>query len=117
MGSVKITAVPAGEAPLWVRKSWFGLVLPCEPIVGFSGEEKGALSGGKTENRYGFNVPQHKALEILGKQKPQAATWWKEHGFPQKDMFFVFDESEAEIIQGVRRQKLHVYDDVHGWIL
>lgn len=116
-GLIRIKKLPAGEAPENIRKEWIGSTLPCNPIVGFSEEEFGALSNKKGSNRYAFNVPQKEALEILEKASRVAAKYWKSKGYPKPGNYFVFDESEAEIISGVTFQRIHVINDLdhpHG---
>ena len=47
---VRITATPPGEAPLWVREKWVGLVLPLAPGGSAPGTylTSGVLSGPQT---------------------------------------------------------------------
>src|SRR3981189_3195245 len=92
--SVRIIAVPPGEAPLWVREKWVGLELPllrwraAGTFIGF-----GAVSGprtclaqiwallrGRSHRIYGFAVDASRAVEILARASPEAATWWRERG-------------------------------------
>jgi len=104
-GLIKITRTPAGEAPLWVRHAWLGLVLPCGPYVGFSeGKSRSVISLKEVPNRYGFSVPQKKAIEILRRVRPNAARWWLVEGYPHRGKYFCFAEDEAKIISGVTRQ-------------
>jgi hypothetical protein len=116
-GRIKIMKIPAGEAPLKIRKAWIGLVLPCHPILGFSpGKEKGVLSN-KSAGRgnCGFSVPQCDAIVILANHDRAAARWWEKQGFPVPKECFFFAEDEAKIISGVRRQALvQVEDDMQG---
>jgi hypothetical protein len=91
--SIRIIAVPPGEAPLWVREKWVGLMLPltrwdsANTFVGF-----GALSGprtllaqlwarirGRTDRIYGFPVDAARAVDILDRASPDAAAWWREN--------------------------------------
>jgi len=117
-GRIRITCVPAGEAPLRIRKAWVGLILPCQRICGFpsDGMDLGVLSRKKVgRNRYGFSVPQGRAVRILKKKDPVAAAWWRKHGFPKAGENFGFAEEEAEIISGVTRQKIiQVTDEMMG---
>lgn len=106
---IRINKVPAGEAPLHIREKWVGLILPCDPYLGFpsSGMERGVLTGMPLyRNRRGYSVPQDAAIEILSHFCPDAAQWWKDQGFPQPDGYFGFAEDEAEIIAGVTRQNI-----------
>ena len=117
-GVIKIIKVPAGEAPLKIRQAWKGLLLPCCHYLGFpdNGLERGALSKKKASvNRYGFSVPQKQALKILEQEKPKAAKWWEENGFPQERQYFCFAENEAEIVSGVVPQQLiEITDEMRG---
>lgn len=115
-GRIKITKVPEGEAPLWVRQAWVGLELPCDPIMGYpdqgdGNQDRGAVSQKHLENnRYGVSVPQEEALLILEKKNPAAAKWWRDHGLPEPgNKYFGFDEGEVEIISGVKRQVIQQY--------
>src|SRR5262245_31416390 len=110
-GRIRIVRVPEGEAPLEIRQAWVGLVLPCDPYLGYpaSGGEQGVCTGRKSaRNRYGFGVPQDQAIAVLDIENPQAAAWWRTQGFPRGDERFCFAEAEAEIISGVQRQRLHI---------
>ncbi len=118
-GYVKIVKVPNGEAPLDVRKAWVGLVLPCDPYLGYPDNdlERGILSGKKAaRNRCGISVRQDLAIEILEKERPEAAAWWKANGFPQEaGSRFGFAEEEIEIISGVTHSKIiEVTDEMQG---
>ncbi len=110
---------PYSEVPLHIREAWVGLILPCDPYLGYpdSGPECGVLSGTETSrNRCGFSVPQDQAITILGKKNPKAATYWKEHGFPKANEYFCFSETEARIVNGVTRQGItEVTDEMLGY--
>lgn len=108
-GRIRITKVPDGEAPLVIREAWVGLVLPCDPYLGYpsGGFERGVLSKAEAScNRLGFSVPQNQALVILEQDRSEAAKWWREQGFPRAAQYFGFAEGEAEIVSGVVRQNI-----------
>ncbi len=110
--------MPSGEAPLNIREAWVGLVLPCDPYLGYSdgGFERGVLSKAATRNRSGFSVPQDQAIAILEKEKPEAAAWWKDQGYPQDGDYFAFSDTEAKIISGVTHQHIiEVTDEMRGY--
>lgn len=115
---VRIIKTPAGEAPLWVRKEWVGLLLPCDPYLGFPDNdgESGVITKKKAPRaRTGFSVSQEKAIMILEEHDPKAAQWWKSHGFPKKGQSFGFGEDEAEIVKGVTRQGIiQVTEEMQG---
>ena len=109
IGLIKITQIPKGDPPEWVRQAWVGLVLPCDPICGFKrkGTEKGVLTGEIEEPHRICSVPQSEAITILGDHNPRAFAWWLEQGYPKEDEdenCFGFDETEFEIIKGVTQQ-------------
>lgn len=91
--TIRIIAVPPGEAPLWVREKWVGLDLP---VVRYSGRSKfialGVLSSprsmlaqwlavlrGRAELIGGYAVEALPAIDILAKASPEAAAWWREN--------------------------------------
>ena len=116
-GRIRIMTVPAGEAPLWVREAWLGLELPCDPYLGYpNGElERGVVTGEEAQrNRCGYSVPQVEALAALENTSPQAAAWWRAQGFPQPDKCFGFAENEAEIVNGVTRQRIREWRECMG---
>ena len=78
---LRITSVPPGEAPLWVREKWVGLSLPLAQrkaralslftsgvLSGPRGffSSIGALLAGKLERRSGFLVETQAAIAVLG---------------------------------------------------
>jgi hypothetical protein len=91
--TIRITAVPPGEAPLWVREKWVGLELPA---VGYSAP-KGffayrVLSSphsmlaqwwgvvrGRAERISGYAVEAGSAIDVLATSSPEAAAWWREN--------------------------------------
>lgn len=119
---IEIVRIPAGEAPEWVRQAWVGLVLPCDPYLGYGmNPEKGVLllkeNGGIQRKRFSFAVLQKDALGILRNYSPNAAAWWRIHGFPRDipgEDRFSFAEDEAKVVQGgvSRQQQGIVYDDM-----
>jgi hypothetical protein len=68
------------------------------------------------DRKIGYIVPQAKALAILEEHNPEAAMWWKSHGFPRKFLSnFIFGLDEAKIISGVQMQKIiEVTDEMQG---
>jgi hypothetical protein len=111
-----ITAVPPGEAPLWVREKWLGLSLPlaqrnAAPISYLasgvlSGPKTfialiGALLAGKLTRQRGFRVPSLQAVEILERSCPQAAAWWRQNAPRQLEAHrhFLFQEGTGHVIR------------------
>jgi hypothetical protein len=113
---LRITSVPAGEAPLWVREQWVGLVLPLAqqkstPLTFLtSGVVSGprtflsfllALFSGKLERRSGFRVETQAAVAVLETRSPEAAAWWREtvpHQLQPK-RYFVFESEAGNVIE------------------
>jgi hypothetical protein len=117
--TIKIVAIPDGEAPEEVRRGWLGCILPCEPECGHVPMYiEGVLSGPKLEKVAGFSVPQEKALAILEQQTPAAAAWFREHGFPRDNKCFRFRREETEVTETYTAEEelalgpIHVYDDM-----
>lgn len=116
---IKIVRVPEGEAPEWVRAAWVGHVLPCDPFVGYAQtRDKGVVSLRETtRNKRSYAVPQKEALQILRNSSPNAAAWWRIHGFPKDtpgEDRFSFAESEAVVVQGIvsHQEPGVIYDDM-----
>ena len=107
-GLIRITRIPAGEAPDYIRKVWVGLELPCDPILGLpdEGGDRGVMSRKPERSRYGFSVPQDLAIAILQEHRPDAAAYWKQQGYPELGGYFGFAEDEAVIIRGVTQQRI-----------
>jgi hypothetical protein len=92
MAFLKITSVPPGEAPEWVREQWVGLVLPL--LDGYDhairSRTVGVLSGPKSRFGYllsrlfgqfkhesGFLVESVVAIDLLSNTSQEAADWWR----------------------------------------
>jgi len=112
--SVRIVAVPPGEAPLWVREKWVGLELPltrwnsARTMLGF-----GAVSGprtwltqlwafarGRSQRIYGYAINASRAIEILDRSSPEAAAWWRENAaeFIMPTRYLIFHAEACEIV-------------------
>jgi hypothetical protein len=91
---VRIIDVPPGEAPLWVRKAWVGLVLPL--AQGESGPRRLPGAGVRTGPRtllgslwrllfdpprwtWQYVVDVDEAIDILAEADPEAAAWWEDN--------------------------------------
>lgn len=92
MATLKITSVPPGEAPAWVREQWVGLELPLVagssaphtlPTFGVLSHPKSRISWhlSKLFRRFqtetGYVVECLRAIEVLEKSSPDAAAWWR----------------------------------------
>ena len=91
---VRIIEEPPGEAPLWVRRAWVGLVLPLPP--GESGPRRVRASGVLTGPRgffgtlwrllvdppptsWAYIVDADEAIDILAEADSEAAAWWEDN--------------------------------------
>lgn len=75
---IKIVATPAGQAPLWVREQWVGLVLPVDEKELFPVPQTGVLGGiPSPENLGGYPVETTEAIRLLGEKSQEAAAWWE----------------------------------------
>ncbi len=117
-GRIRITKIPAGEAPSWIREAWPDRVLPCLPHYGraYGEPDRGVLSrepvGCEQCGRLSFLVPQAAALEVLAAEcDEKVVAWWREQGYPKAGEFFAFGADEVEIISGVTRQAVTVVED------
>lgn len=92
-GAIEIIATPQGEAPLWVREAWIGMVLPLAGEQSY-GEWRvvGVLTGprtclglvfsrlrGRTRLQTGYLVWSGEAICLLERHHPEAARWWRMH--------------------------------------
>ncbi|GEM_PF-6208247 len=79
---------PEGEAPLWAREAFRGLVLPLLGPAKFEYECKNAQRG---VVRDVYVVSQKMVLAILAIHRPAAHQWWQEYGFNRDDSYGVVD--------------------------
>ena len=117
---IRIVAVPAGEAPLWVREQWVGLLLPLAQTSSSADEylTSGVLTGprgvfatlwalmqGRLKRESGFPVDVEVAIAALAAKSPAAANWWRKNTpylFRPK-IRFVFQSESAEICESNAR--------------
>ncbi|MDP3802640.1 hypothetical protein [Brevundimonas sp.] len=108
---IRIIRPPAGEAPLWVREAWVGLELPLAHLEPVTVDTGGVLSGptsrtgwwwarllGRLHKTTGYCVNSARAIEILGRSRPEAANWWVTNAprFTHPDEGFIFDIPACE---------------------
>jgi hypothetical protein len=112
--TVRITSVPPGEAPLWVREKWVGLELPiCGPAIPRTYRTVGVVTGSgslvgflfavlrrRTKNTPGYLVSGEAALVALEEVSPDAAAWWRANapGFFQPGRYLVFQETACTLL-------------------
>lgn len=107
--SVRIVGAPMGEAPLWVREAWIGLVLPLTPNHHRGPVETipgGVLTGDPSfwrkfkylfRNPYkwyqGYCVSSCQALKLLALHSPPAWSWWQKNcpAYLGEGKYFMFD--------------------------
>jgi hypothetical protein len=74
---VRVTSVPDGEAPEWVRQAWVGLVLPAvdrRPVPGIE------VLSERQSVAPAYQVNTSVALTLLEVgERTAAADWWREH--------------------------------------
>jgi hypothetical protein len=76
-GRVRVTGVPPGEAPAWVRQAWVGVELPTvrrEPraVPAFQ-----VLSRSHADAGSGYEVSGSAAVAAVAVANPDAADWWR----------------------------------------
>ena len=111
---LRITSVPPGEAPLWVREQWVGLALPLvrqdESPTTFltSGVLSGprtffarmsALLSGRLEREAGYAVKTQRAMTALAATSPEAVKWWHENvpHVVEPNRYFVFEAGVGHV--------------------
>jgi len=108
---VLIVRRPIGEAPEWVRDAWVGLELPLAHPGEITIETGGVLTGprtwpgwwwarltGRLEVVSGHVVKADRAIDLLGRSRPDAAAWWRGHApaFCRPGAEFIFDSAACE---------------------
>ena len=110
---IRITSVPPGDAPLWVREKWVGVeltsalgssagVFPSASVLApFSFfASLWRLITGQSRKVNGYPVQVTAAIDALEKSSPEAAMWWRENTpqilSPQR--LFVFDANACELV-------------------
>ena len=107
--TIRITSVPPGEAPLWIREKWVGLELPTSgPARTRIYHTVGAVTGpisflglfaavlrGRTKKTSGYLVSGRASLKALNEASPEAAAWWCANApnFVRAGRHLVFHES------------------------
>jgi hypothetical protein len=96
MKSIRIIATPLGQAPLWVREQWVGLVIPlAEHTV--SGIQMG-VNGGRPENQGGYTVNTPEAIQQLRKKSTEASNWWEQSMHLPSIPQLVFAQNVCELV-------------------
>ena len=85
---VKIQRVPAGEAPLEMRKAWQDVILPATMVYT---QARGLLTGEVYGPRDFYAVEKSTALNLLRQKDPGAADWFA--NLPQfaNEQYFLFE--------------------------
>lgn len=92
IGTLKIVALPPGEAPEEIRRAWIGVEIPLRkhsssPITMST---VGVVSGKGTETATGYSVGGAEALAALGAYNPEALAWWKNNARHTSQYGYVF---------------------------
>ena len=118
-GRIRIVAVPAGEAPQWVREKWVGLELPLTLRSAHKFHTFGVLTGprgffaglwrlvaGRSTRRRGYAVEVAAALTALERIHPDAAVWWRTNAphLLTRGRHFLFREEECRVIDDAVRR-------------
>lgn len=92
MSSIKIIAVPPGQAPEEVRREWVGLVIPLPPqeIGGF----QMGVRGGAAKNLGGYQVYSRDAFSLLLAKSPEACRWFVANAFFGSHLVFAREVCE-----------------------
>ncbi len=100
MSKIRITSVPAGQAPEWVREQWVGLEIPIKAIDLNRGVHTGVHGGlAEPENIMGYPVDAMQAVEILAIKSPKAAAWWRENTLLEHMSALVFGKMFCELLE------------------
>lgn len=78
---IRVTGVPRGEAPEWVRRAWVGLELPLarsQPQSQYLNTVE-VLSQEAGPPVLGYIVNGKEAIRCLESGAPEAAAWWREN--------------------------------------
>jgi hypothetical protein len=116
MPSVRIIAVPPGEAPLEVRQAWVGLVLPIDerfgglpvrvPVFGVRTAPTSMLARmwamitGGARLVDGYVLDPQRCVDILEDHDRKAAMWWRDYAphMLKKGKRFVFPANVCEVV-------------------
>ena len=94
--SIKIIAMPLGQAPEWVRQEWIGVTIPLLE-KGIRGTQMG-LFGGPIENENGYRVSSREAVDRLKNKSVTAAQWFEQYINFVLMPVFVFSKEVCEIV-------------------
>lgn len=95
---IRIIAIPAGEAPLWVRKAWVGLELEVEV---YRGSTKGVVTGyPSADSVKGYAVRFEIALHALLHYNAQASAWWHQNNQTKHrpDRMLIFKPEDCQVL-------------------
>ena len=114
MPKMRVIAVPAGEAPRWVREKWVGLELPLNAWKNPTEKRAvGVLTGprsmlgqlwgrlrGSSHRVKGYAVSVAAAVKILAAASPEAAQWWRSNvpSLFDHNRYFMFREESCQLI-------------------
>ncbi|MEI7480488.1 MAG: hypothetical protein WCJ59_02565 [bacterium] len=77
MKSIRITSIPNGQAPEWVKNEWIGITIPILPPV--RGVALGVVTGAIVSSQSSYQVSTVQALDLLRKKNRYAAEWFEQN--------------------------------------
>ena len=101
VGKIRIVKVPAGEAPMAIRKKWIGIEIPCLFYVPHA-FGSGVLSKKASSQGPMYVVLQTQAVEALARVHPETLVYWARIGYPRSQRaVWLFDATSVVVIQKV----------------
>ena len=99
MKKFKIIDIPDGEAPLWVRKEWVGVVLPIAENPPINPHYIGVLGGVIVDQEVKcYPVEVGFAINLLKEAKSDASEWWRDISRRNSIRFLFFEEKVCELL-------------------
>ena len=99
MKKFKIIDIPNGEAPLWVRKEWVGMILPIAENPPLNPCYIGVLGGTVTDSgeKY-YPVEIETAICLLEEERLEASKWWIDISSKKFIKFLFFEEKVCQLL-------------------
>lgn len=102
---LRITDVPPGQAPEWVREQWVGLEMPIDEDAPKQEGFTVGVRGGKAENRGGYPVKTADAMHALyekaeegSSQAEYALSYWRSNVLVAMAPRLLFSRDVCEIV-------------------
>lgn len=100
-GSIRVIKRPHGEAPIWVRDKWIGLIIPCFGFRENDADLKTVTNMIRLPTKSIYMVDRDTALSALTKVDPAAAKWYSDHTAAEPDRVWALGADEVEEFQPV----------------